>query len=96
MEFIEDADYWSGMLSGAMKVESGDPDNQKQDLVPIFTLKVDDKPVWLQVTMYMPSQGYLISVKGKNLGRKEQERWQGIIRGKEVELEGDEYVRLSL
>ncbi|KAJ3512545.1 hypothetical protein NMY22_g15304 [Coprinellus aureogranulatus] len=96
MEFVEDAVFWDDTLSGSAKVDPDDPEAMKKASMAIFTLKVDTKPVWLQVTMYMQSEGYLISVKGDNLSRREQERWQEIIKEKEVELEGTEFPLYNL
>lgn len=96
MEFVEDASFWNAALSGSAEIDFLDPEVERLSAMTIFTLKVNDKLVWFQVTMYMRSEGHLVSVKGNGLRRSEQERWQRIIKEKELELEGAEYVCASV
>lgn len=92
MEFVEDVDFWNEALSGYSEFNLTDSESEKEAAMAIFALKLEAKPVWLQVTMYMRSEGHVVSVKGRDLSRSEQERWQRIIKEKETELEGTEYV----
>ena len=92
MEFLQDEEFWGQFLSQDMVVDLKEPSIQQKTTMATFTLKVEGKPVWLQVTMFMTTSDDLVSVKGDNLSRGEQERWLEIIREKRDELEDTEYV----
>jgi hypothetical protein len=92
MEFLQDEEFWSQVLSQDMGIGFDEPSIQQQAKMATFALKIEGKPVWLQVTMFMTTSDDMISVKGDNLSRGEQERWLEIIKQKRDELEDTEYV----
>ncbi|KAF6753205.1 hypothetical protein DFP72DRAFT_1130705 [Ephemerocybe angulata] len=88
MTFVEDADFWNDALGQSTERDIADFLPKDEASTALFTLKLDNKPIWFQVAVYMQSDGHLISVKGNNMSRGEQERWLDIIREKERETEG--------
>jgi len=62
-----------------------------------FQVKLDNAHVWFEVELprLYPSVRPVISVKG-DIGRDEQERWQGTVKEKMQELDGSEYLLYEL
>ncbi|KAH7926873.1 hypothetical protein BV22DRAFT_990509, partial [Leucogyrophana mollusca] len=59
-----------------------------------FQVKLESARIWFQIELpraypdnFMP----LVSIKGDDITREEQERWQGIVRRKMTDLEGTEF-----
>lgn len=92
MEFIEDAEFWDDIIARYMDVDLGDSNLRIRASTSLFSIKVENRPLWLQVTMYMQSEGELVTVKGDDMRRSVQERWADMIRAKQHDLEDNEYV----
>ncbi|KAH9854296.1 hypothetical protein C2E23DRAFT_726829 [Lenzites betulinus] len=95
LAFTEDAAVWDALLDAY----SGNPD---VELPPVhhaaqFVVRTDDSDVWFEVEMPWEegdNSGRTIphvAVKGSNLGRSEQERWQAVVAEALEEVRGSEY-----
>lgn len=85
MTFIHDEEIWCQLLENQ---ESGVPSSLS---TAHFDIKVETANIWFNVKMALsdpanPGHAPVISVKGKNVSRPEQERWQHIIQEKMAEI----------
>lgn len=92
-------DFWGTLLESY----ADDPEvslDPSVDSDPIhFQLKVERIPVWLEVELHSEYGGsdirdglVRVTVRGANMGRTEQERWNTIVKESIHELQGSECV----
>ncbi|EIW64483.1 uncharacterized protein TRAVEDRAFT_41894 [Trametes versicolor FP-101664 SS1] len=98
LSFTEASPVWETLL----ETYSFDPDAELPlvDHAVQFEVKAEDSDVWFGVQL-LP--GYkeegvtpVVSVKGDNLGRAEQERWQAVVAEAIEEVTGSEYTLYEL
>ncbi|KAJ8496709.1 hypothetical protein ONZ51_g921 [Trametes cubensis] len=97
ISFSEDAADWDALLD----IYSGDPDAELPESPPgrpvHFEVRTEDSDVWFDVELPLGygSEGGdgipSVAVKGPNLGRAEQQRWQAIVAEALDEVRGSEY-----
>ena len=102
LEFIADSSQWNDLL----ETYALDPDCELPDLAecpaPHFQLKLEaSSDVYYDVVLppgYAAAANTLpvVSVKGDNLGRTEQERWQRVVADALANVHGSEYVLPSI
>ncbi|KAI0368939.1 hypothetical protein BV20DRAFT_968758 [Pilatotrama ljubarskyi] len=95
LQFTEDAAIWEALLD-AYSTDPEGVDLPLVDSAPRFEVKTEDNDVWFAVSLpqeygkagAMPH----VAVKGSNLGRADQERWQAAVAEALEEVRGSECV----
>ncbi|RPD82850.1 hypothetical protein L226DRAFT_607904 [Lentinus tigrinus ALCF2SS1-7] len=97
LEFVVDSTSWTELLDSYSLDPDCDLPDRSQCPVPHFQLRLESSSdVWYDVVLspnYGAEQACLpaISVKGDNLGRAEQERWQRVVANALESVHGSEY-----
>jgi hypothetical protein len=90
LTFVLDAETWTHMLETYPNVP---PFPGQSQLQACFEVKLDSSNLWFEVKLphsYPDGDLPLISVKGTDLTRGEQEKWKVIVRERSQELEGSQ------
>ncbi|KAH9897705.1 hypothetical protein C8Q73DRAFT_663623 [Cubamyces lactineus] len=102
ISFSEDAAVWDALL----ETYSADPDAELPESIrqrPLhFEVRTEENDVWFDVELPLEygSEGDesipSVAVKGPNLGRAEQQRWQAVVAEALDEVRGSEYLVYEL
>lgn len=102
LTFLDDAQAWTDLLDARSIAGTGVTSQESVPLTPPhLQIKLESVNTWFEVRvphqyagdLQTRKSGPTFSIKGENISRFEQERWQSIIDEKLNEIAGTEYVR---